>query len=244
MVNCQRAPNPSEIAPTCTRGPKRPKQTCTNSRPEALVCKLRTGTNLHKFAPPRGRLPSGGPTRVQIRVGLEPAEIVFGINDTQWFNVEFILDFVAQNGLFGIPFVYPIIPLKKCLVDVSDILYFFLLGGGEGGSEAPERGWEGSVFDWKSPEGGSPRREEGGGGGGGRGAGRVSAGNFGGLIFFFFGAEIPPEKVHVGHLFEFFPRKWGTSTFLQGGPKLSILSGAQKVFMLKKLVWFYCPHQF
>ena len=59
----QRAPNPSEFAPTCTRGPKRPKQTCTNSRPEALVCKLRTGTNLHKFAPPRGRLPSGGPTR-------------------------------------------------------------------------------------------------------------------------------------------------------------------------------------
>ena len=73
----QRAPNPSEFAPTCTRGPKRPKQTCTNSRPEALICKLRTGTNLHKFAPPRGRHPSGGPTRgggVQIRVGLEPAE--------------------------------------------------------------------------------------------------------------------------------------------------------------------------
>ena len=59
----QRAPNPSEFAPTCTRGPKKPKQTCTNSRPEALLCKLRTGTNLHKFAPPLGRHPSGGPTR-------------------------------------------------------------------------------------------------------------------------------------------------------------------------------------
>ena len=59
----QRAPNPSEFAPTCTRGPKRPKQTCTNSHPETLRCKLRTGTNLHKFAPPRGRRPSGGPTR-------------------------------------------------------------------------------------------------------------------------------------------------------------------------------------
>ena len=63
VVFVQRAPNPSEFAPACTRGPKRPKQTCTNSRPEALVCKLRTGTNLHKFAPPRGRLRSGGPTR-------------------------------------------------------------------------------------------------------------------------------------------------------------------------------------
>ena len=76
-LTVQRAPNPSKFAPTCARRPKRPKQTCTNSRPQALIYKLRTGTHLHKFAPPRGRHSSGGPTRgggVQIRVGLEPAE--------------------------------------------------------------------------------------------------------------------------------------------------------------------------
>ena len=76
--NSQRAPNPSKFAPTCTRRPEKPKQTCTNSRPQALVCELRTRTNLHKFAPPRGRHPSGGPTGgggLQIRVGLELAEI-------------------------------------------------------------------------------------------------------------------------------------------------------------------------
>ena len=31
--------------------------------PHALICELRTGTNLHKFAPPRGRHPSRGPPR-------------------------------------------------------------------------------------------------------------------------------------------------------------------------------------
>ena len=54
--------HPSKIPPTCTRRPKRPKQTCTNSRPHALVCELQTGTNLHKFAPPHGRHPIRGPT--------------------------------------------------------------------------------------------------------------------------------------------------------------------------------------
>ena len=68
----QRAPNPSEFAPTCTKGPKRPKQTCTNSRSEALVCKLRTGTNLHEFAQRRTYSQRG----VQIRVGLEPADVL------------------------------------------------------------------------------------------------------------------------------------------------------------------------
>ena len=53
----QRAPNPSKFAPTCARRPKRRKQTCTNSRPQALVYKLQTGTNLHKLVP-RGRHPS------------------------------------------------------------------------------------------------------------------------------------------------------------------------------------------
>ena len=52
FAQIQWAPNPSEFAPTCTRAPKRPKQTCTNSRPEALVCKLRTGTNLHTNSHP------------------------------------------------------------------------------------------------------------------------------------------------------------------------------------------------
>ena len=62
LGKCQRAPNPSKFAPICTRRPKRPKQTCTNLRPQTLVCELRIGTNLHKFAPPRGRHPSRGPT--------------------------------------------------------------------------------------------------------------------------------------------------------------------------------------
>ena len=65
-------------------GPTRPPKdqnkhvTCTNSRPHALICELQTGTNLHKFGPPRRRHPSGGPTRgggVQIRVGLEPGDM-------------------------------------------------------------------------------------------------------------------------------------------------------------------------
>ena len=54
---------PVRIRTYLHEGPQRPKQTCTNSRPETLVCKLQTGTNLHKFALPPGRHPSGGPTR-------------------------------------------------------------------------------------------------------------------------------------------------------------------------------------
>ena len=60
------------------------------------------------------------------------------------------------------------------LVDISNIFYFFLLGGGEGGVRGARKG-RGSVFYSKSKGGGgSPTR-----GGGGGGAGRVSAGNFG-----------------------------------------------------------------
>ena len=40
----QRAANLSKFTPTCARRPKRPKQTCVNSRPHALVYKPRTGT--------------------------------------------------------------------------------------------------------------------------------------------------------------------------------------------------------
>ena len=78
---------PGKFAPTCTRHPKRPKPTCTNSRPHALFCELRTGTNLHQFAPPRGGYPSGAPSRgwgVQIRVGLEPAEFYWISQKKPW----------------------------------------------------------------------------------------------------------------------------------------------------------------
>ena len=40
--NLQRAPSPSKFTPTCVRGPKRPKQTCTNLRPHALLCELQS----------------------------------------------------------------------------------------------------------------------------------------------------------------------------------------------------------
>ena len=61
---------------------------------------------------------------------------------------------------------------------------FFLLGGGEGGSRRQKRGGRGRVFIENQEGGGSPRREE---EGGGRRAGRVSAGNLGGLNIFFRG---------------------------------------------------------
>ena len=37
-IMVQRDPNLSEVAPTCTRCPQRPKQTCINSHPQALCC--------------------------------------------------------------------------------------------------------------------------------------------------------------------------------------------------------------
>ena len=76
---------------------------------------------------------------------------------------------------------------KNCLVDVSDIFYFFCSGGGKGESEAPGGGG-GSIFLLKIPrEGGFSRR------GRDRGVGIVSAANWGisgaggggGLNFFF-----------------------------------------------------------
>ena len=57
-------------------------------------------------------------------------------------------------------------------VDVSDIFYFFLFGGGEGGVQGAGRG---EFFLWKIQKGGSP----GWWGRGARGAGRVFAGNWG-----------------------------------------------------------------
>ena len=68
-------------------------------------------------------------------------------------------------------------------MDVSDIFYFFLLGGGEGESEVPGGG--GGFFLWKIPGGGGVFQV-----GGGRGARvrRVFAGNLGrGLNVFFRG---------------------------------------------------------
>ena len=74
-------------------------------------------------------------------------------------------------------------------MDVSDI--FFLLGGGERESEEPREG--GTIFI-ENPRrvGGFSRR---GRGRGGREAGRVFAGNFGGVggENIFFGAESPTE---------------------------------------------------
>ena len=68
------------------------------------------------------------------------------------------------------------------LVDVSDVLYLFCLGGwGKGESEGPGGGG-GCDFSWKIPRrGGSPGRW-------GRGVGRVFEGNFGGggAKYFFF----------------------------------------------------------
>ena len=71
------------------------------------------------------------------------------------------------------------------LVDVSDILYFFLAGEGEGGVRGAGRGGViGSIFNLRSQKGGR-----------GRGAGRVSAANSGmggggGGLNIFFGAEM------------------------------------------------------
>ena len=68
-------------------------------------------------------------------------------------------------------------------MDVSDILYFFLLGGGEGESEAPGSGWV--RFLLKIPRAG--RFSGDGGGGGARGLEGVCkefGGEGGGYIFF------------------------------------------------------------
>ena len=80
------------------------------------------------------------------------------------------------------------------MVGVSNIFYFFLLGGGEGGVRG---NWEGgrSVFLPKIPGGGGGSPGQ---GGGGRGAGRVSAENLGGggLNIFFRG-----RNAHQGKAF-------------------------------------------
>ena len=64
------------------------------------------------------------------------------------------------------------------LVDVSNILYFFLLGGGEGSTRCQEV--SGVAFLLKIPVGGGVLPRE---GGGARG---LSAGNFGGGAKYFF----------------------------------------------------------
>ena len=89
-------------------------------------------------------------------------------------------------------------------MDVSDILYFFFWSGrGEGKSETA--GWSGSILYRKSQEGGGGFSRR----GKGRGAGRVSAANWGiflgggGLNFFFFGAEMS-TKVFIDLLMGLF----------------------------------------
>ena len=79
------------------------------------------------------------------------------------------------------------------MVDVSDNLYFFRLGGGEGVVRGARKGARVGFFT-KNPGGGGVFQER---GGGGLRACRVSVGNWGGggNFFFFFGAEIPTKKV-------------------------------------------------
>ena len=75
-------------------------------------------------------------------------------------------------------------------MDVSDIFYFFPLGGGEGASEAPGRE-EGFGFLLKIPQeggGGLYRRGKGAEGPGGR-----EGFGGGGELNIFFGAEIPTK---------------------------------------------------
>ena len=94
-------------------------------------------------------------------------------------------------------------------MDVSDIFYFFLFGEGEGGSEAPSGG--GSVFYFKSQEGGGfPGR------GGAEGPGgclrQIGAffGGGGGLNIFFRGRNVHQEKKNLSFFF-------GESTFQKCG---------------------------
>ena len=67
-------------------------------------------------------------------------------------------------------------------MDVSDIFYFFLLGGGERGVRGAGRGADDFLLKIPGGGGGSPGRV----GAGGRGAGRVFAGNLGGGLNIFF----------------------------------------------------------
>ena len=81
------------------------------------------------------------------------------------------------------------------LLDVSDIFYFFPLGGGEG---SPGRqGGGGSVSVLKSPGGGGVSQKRRGG------PGRVSAGNLwgGGAKYFFSGPKCPPSKSQLSTSF-------------------------------------------
>ena len=85
-----------------------------------------------------------------------------------------------------------ILQVMPFLVDVSNIFHFVPLGGRGRGSPRRRQVGAGVGFLLKMPGGGgnSPTRE-----GGGRGAGRVSAGNFGGgaKFFFFSGPKCPPS---------------------------------------------------
>ena len=106
---------------------------------------------------------------------------------------------VSQKGGFGERTLVPVfcsggtcehtLVAVFSLVDVSDIFYFFSArGGGEGRVRGAGRA--GVDFLLKIPEGGGGGFP---GGRGGRGAGRVSAANWGmggGAKFFFFGAEM------------------------------------------------------
>ena len=111
------------------------------------------------------------------------------------------IDFFQDSGPLGMENPRTVKVAQKYLVDVSDSFLFFPFWGRGGESEAS--GGRGLL---KITERGGVSPGEGGGGPRGRGAGRVSAGNWG-AKFFFFAAEIPAKsrsKVGFGH-----PRKEG-----------------------------------
>ena len=74
------------------------------------------------------------------------------------------------------------------LVDVSDILNFFLLGGGEGGVRGDREGR--SRLSVENPTGGGVSQD---GGRGPRGPGGCLQGILGGGLNIFFGAELPAK---------------------------------------------------
>ena len=55
-----------------------------------------------------------------------------------------------------------------------------------------------------------------------------------------FDPRIPPKKLTWVPFFPFFPRKWGTKTFL--GPKRGVFRVGAKKFMLKELCAFSVPY--
>ena len=95
---------------------------------------------------------------------------------------------------FCVPFLVSTVLWKRNLVDVSDIIYFFCSGRGKGEFETPG----GDRFFIENPRRGGGSRK-----GRGRGAGRVSAANWGtflgrGGLNSFLGAKPSAKAMNVG----------------------------------------------